>query len=150
MAEQPAQKHFTANIPAPTKLDIHGDVEQNWRKFHRQWKNYSIATRLDKEDKAYQCAVFLACVGEEAQEVYEGLPFANDGEKTDIAVVIQKFEDFCVGSTHEVYESFKFHSRQQEEGESVESYVAVLRKMAKTCKFGNQKNRMIREGFSWD
>jgi hypothetical protein len=28
-----------------------GDVEQSWRKFHRQWKNYTIAARLDKEEK---------------------------------------------------------------------------------------------------
>ena len=77
------------------------------------------------------------------QVVYEGLPLSNDRDKPNIPVVFKKYEDFSIELTHEVYESFQFHSRQQGEGKTVESYLAVLRKIAKTCNFGNQESRMI-------
>ena len=140
----PVQKHFTANIPLPGKLEMQGDVELNWKRFQRQWRNYSIAARLDKEAESFQVAVLLSCVGVEAQDVFEGLPFAGEDDKGKIDVVLHKFEEFCMGSTNEVYESFKFHSRQQQDGENIEAYVATLRSMAKSCKF-QEENRMIRD-----
>ena len=44
----------------------------------------------------------------------------------------KKLEDFFVGETHEAFESYKFHLRKQEESESIEVYVAALRKLART------------------
>ena len=142
--QQATQRHFTANIPVPSKLDLSGQLEQNWRKFSRQWKNYSIASRLIKEPKEYQCAVLLACIGEEAQEIYDGLHFEDDEDQNDIDTVINKFEIFCVGTTNEIYESYKFYTRKQEQEETIDSYVAVLRKLAKTCNFKDPE-RMIRD-----
>ena len=143
-AEQHTQKHFTASVPAPSKLDMHGQVETEWKRFHRQWKHYVIATRLDKEEKAYQSAVLLACVGAEAQEIFESLPFSGAEDRTDIDTVIKKFEEFCMGETHEVYESYKFHRRNQEKEENIDTYVTVLRKLAKSCNF-QEEDRMIRD-----
>ena len=125
-------------------MDISSDIEANWRKFLRQWQNYEIATRLDKEESTYRCAVLLACIGEDAQEIYEGLPFAEGENNKDIRTVLEKFSDFCLGTTHEVYESFKFYSRNQSKEESIDVYVAALRKLAKTCNF-KEPDRMIRD-----
>ena len=144
MAQQQQNRHFTANIPAPSKLDLQGHVETSWRKFKRQWQNYAVASRLDKEEKDYQCAVFLACIGEDALEVFDGLPFAEGENKEDIDLVIKKFEEFCIGTTCEAYESYKFHKREQETGENIDAYVAALRRAAKTCNF-KEEERMIRD-----
>ena len=48
---------------------------------------------------------------------------------------MQKFEQFCVGQTHEAYESYKFHLKKQEQGETIEAYVASLRQLAKKLQF---------------
>ena len=141
---QEQRKHFTANIPVPTKLDISSDIEANWRKFLCQWQNYEIASRLDKEESAYRCAVLLACIGEDAQEIYEGLLFKEGDDNKDIKTVLEKFSNFCLGTTHEVYESFRFYSRNQSKEESIDVYVAALRKLSKTCNF-QEPDRMIRD-----
>ena len=43
-----------------------------------------------------------------------------------------------------MYESFKFYSRNQSKEESIDVYVAALRKLAKTCNF-KEPDRMIRD-----
>lgn len=144
--QQPVlQKHFTANVPVPSKLCMEGSLTQNWKKFHRQWENYEVASRLNKEDAEYRCAVLLACIGEEGMEVYDGMQFNGGENKKDINVVLQKFQDFCVGSTHEAFETYKFHTRNQDSSESIEAYVAALRKLAKNCNFGEMEDRMLRD-----
>ena len=50
-----------------------------------------------------------------------------------------------MGSTHEAFESYKFHVRSQEQSETIDAYVAELRKLAKGCNFAEQENRMIRD-----
>lgn len=41
--------------------------------------------------------------------------FDNDNEEKDKDVVLQKFEDYLVGATNEIYARYKFNSRVQEE-----------------------------------
>ncbi|KAK7096429.1 hypothetical protein V1264_005727 [Littorina saxatilis] len=78
-------------------------------------------------------------------EVYDGMQFNGGENKKDINVVLQKFQDFCVGSTHEAFETYKFHTRNQDSSESIEAYVAALRKLAKTCNFEEMEDRMLRD-----
>ena len=44
--------------------------------------------------------MLYSCIGEEAQEVIEGLHF-EEGEDKNTDVVLEKFETFCVGATNE-------------------------------------------------
>ena len=149
MAEQDnnaSASTFRINIPPPSKLDLsdQNELQQNWRKFSRQWDYYAKATKLDKESPEYQSAVFLACIGDEGQEIFEGLHFTAEEDRKDIVKMIEKFNDFCIGTTNEVYESYKFHARCQE-NENIDTYLATLRKLAKTCNFKDQEERMIRD-----
>ena len=59
--------------------------------------------------------------------------------------MLNKFEEFCFGEMNETYESYLFYMISQDVGESVESYIATLRKMAKTCNFGQVEDRLIRD-----
>ena len=135
------------NVPLPTKLDIHGaNLDQSWKKFKRSWQNYAIASRVGEEPQEFQTAVFLSCLGDDGNDVYDGFSF-EPGQDRDIAVIIAKFDSFCVGETNEVYESYKFFKRSQEPGETVDGYVAVLRRMIKNCNYGDVKieERILRD-----
>ena len=99
-------------------MSLTGSLSQNRKKFKRQFENYAIASKLDKEeDEGYKVAVFLATVGEEAHEIVASLKFAEPGDKKLLAKVKGKSEDFFVGDTHEAYESYRFHLRRQEDRE---------------------------------
>ena len=144
---RPERKFLPQGIPFPAKLKINDDssLSLNWKRFIRGWNNYEVATGLKGESAEYRCAVFMTVVGEDACERFEGFKFENGESETDIDTVIAKFEQFCVGTTHEAFESYRFHVRAQEQSESIDAYVAELRKLAKGCNFGEQEDRMIRD-----
>ena len=142
-----ARKKFSGTIPALSKLNLEDDacLAENWKRFKRSWNNYEIASNLKAESKEYRCAVFLTMIGDAALQKLEGFAFGQNESENDIDVVLNKFEEFCVGSTHEAFESYRFNVRNQLPNESIDAYVAELRKLAKGCNYGDQEDRMIRD-----
>jgi hypothetical protein len=61
----------------------------------------------------------------DALEIFDGLPFENQEAKTNIDQVLQLLEAHCVGETNEIYERYLFNKRDQEAGESFDSYIIV-------------------------
>ena len=54
-------------IPPPGILELNdGALASNWRTWVAAWKNYTLATKLDKEEEARQVATLLAVIGKEA------------------------------------------------------------------------------------
>ena len=48
-------------------------------------------------------------------------------------MVLEYPEDYFVGKRNEIFEWYVFNSRQQQNGESVQAYIAALRKQAAVC-----------------
>ena len=137
---------FRPNIPVPSKIDVHArNIEVAWRKFKRQWNNYEVATRLDTESPKYRTSVLLACIGDEAFDIFDGFSFEKEEDQNDIDIVLDIFEQFCVGEASEIYETFLFNKRNQEEGETIDAYVSSLWKLAKTSNFKTNEERMLRD-----
>ena len=57
----------------------------------------------------------------------ENLPYSDAAEKKDVNKILEYLENLLVGQVNEIYESYRFFSRQQEEFESISSYVAAVR-----------------------
>ena len=91
----------------------------------------------------------LTCLDPNALEIVDGLNFASDLERTKLDVVIQKLETFCIGETNEAYERYQFNKNDQELNNSIDSYVAVPRNLAKTCNYGALEENLIRDRIAW-
>ena len=120
-------------LPQPLKTD--GNLATNWKRFKRTWDNYSIVARLGRFDVKFKTAMFLSVIGEDAMEIFDGMDFTPETDRQVLSKVVGKFEEFCIGETNETYERFIFNRRSQEENESIDQYVTVLRKLAQTCNF---------------
>ena len=46
-----------------------------------------------------------------------------------------------------IYERFKFHSRVQSNNESISDYIAAMKKLARTCEFGDKLSENLRDRF---
>ena len=106
---QPNLVQIPITIPLSSKLELTGDLATNWMKFHRAWNNCEIAAHLKDPgnptvNKSLRTATLLTCIGSDALDVYEGLEFANEDDKKDIDVVLQKLQRYCIGETNEIYE----------------------------------------------
>ena len=145
-SQLPAAPQFIqSTIPLPSKLELKGNLAVNWKRFKRLWTNYEIASRLRTQTSELRTATLLTCIGPDILEIYDGLPFANDEEKTNVDKVIELLEAYFIGETNEIYEAYVFNQKVQEVGESFDSFLTTLRSLAKTCNFGSMLDRMIRD-----
>ena len=65
-------RQLTTDVPLPSKQNMDSSsLAQNWKKFRRQFENYAIATRLNKEEREFQFAVCLATIGQETNEYFQ-------------------------------------------------------------------------------
>ena len=132
------------NIPIPKPLSLTGNVGQNWKIFKRDFTNYEVATKLNKENMEIRVATLLSCIGSNAMDIYDGFPMSEEQRK-QIPDILRAFENYCIGETNETYERYVFNSRNQQEGESVEKYIAELRRLAKSCNFDTLEDNLIRD-----
>ncbi|XP_060594095.1 uncharacterized protein LOC132748481 [Ruditapes philippinarum] len=112
--------------------------QQTGTKFRRGWINYE--TGLNFKPKDLRVATFLTCIWPEAMDIFN---FANETDKDDIDIVIDKFETFCVGKTKVTFERYVFHTCVQGETETFDTYLSKVRKFARTCSYGDLENELI-------
>ena len=58
---------------------------------------------------------------------------------------MELMERHCIGQTNVIYERYCFNKRNQESGESFDTYLTALRTLAKTCNFGSLTDELIRD-----
>ena len=85
------------------------------------------------------------CLTEETLETVENLPYKDPAERKDVNKILGYLENHLVGKVNEIYESYRFFSRQQEEFESISAYVTAVHALASTCNFGDLRERLIRD-----
>lgn len=125
-------------------LKLDGNLSDNWRRFKRSFDIFLTAAELN--DKSYQIkvATFLNAIGEEALEVFESLNLTG-ADKGNYNTVIAAFENICKQKTNEVYERFVFYQRNQKENEPFDSFLMDIKKLVRTCEFGNMEENMLRD-----
>jgi hypothetical protein len=132
-------------LKPPQQLDLHtGNVAETWRKWRNQFKVYFDACELSKKEGATQCAIFLHAAGPEAMEVAETFQWAEGEDPKDVRQLMAKFETHCEPQKNIVFERYQFWSRGQHDGESVDTWITELRKMAKRCEFTEEES-MLRD-----
>ena len=134
-----------SGLPFPPQLNLRGNLAVSWKRFKRVWENYEIAAGLDTKENPLRVATLLTCLGPDAIELFDGFTFAEDAEKEDPDKIIEQFENHCVGETNETYERYKFNTRVHELGESIDTYLSSLRKLAKTCNYDALEDSLIRD-----
>ena len=137
---------FMCNVSLPPKLEIHtGNLAKEWKQWRQVWDAYEKVSDLRKKTNRLRVATFITCIGKEALEVHNGLPFASEEEKSNMTKVLELWETHCIGKTNVIYERYKFNNRSQEQTESIDAYVNALRALAETCAFGALKDQLIRD-----
>ena len=136
---------FTSNVPPPGRLELKGKLSDNWKKWKQVWDAYETVTKLTEKESRFRVATFITCIGADALEVHNGLPFRTEDEKQDINVVLDLWNSHCIGQTNVIYERYRFNNRKQEPHELIDAYATALRALAATCEFGTLKDEMIRD-----
>ena len=124
------------------EMDFSGNLAIEWEKFRQNWEFYVTAFDLDKLDENRKVARLLCAIGQQGVETYNSFALSED-DKNKLEVVLKKFEQAFKPKTNLVYERYKFFSKNQN-GQTYETYFTKLQNLAKSCKFGQLKNSLIR------
>jgi len=96
----------SAPIPFPAAMKMSDNIASEWKRFRGMWENYVFATNLAEETAARRAAIFLACIGVDAYELFQNLEFAAEADRKDIDKIIEAFEKHCVGETNVTYKRY--------------------------------------------
>ena len=125
-----------SQIPPPDILELNdGSLASKWRIWVAAWKNYTLSTKLDKEEKARQVATLLVVIGKEANKVFRVFTFSSLDDAKKIEPVLRKFEEYCIHRGNTIYERFLFFTRDQSESETIGQYLTEIRQIAANCDF---------------
>ena len=128
--------HHTGVVPAKfTRLNTSGNIAENWKLFHQRWENHVILSGLDERSDRFQVATFLSLIDDDALKVYNGFQFGTPERDRSVSEIIPQFERYSIGETNETYERFVFNNRQQNKGETFESFLASIRLLIRLCNY---------------
>ena len=79
-------------------------------------------------------------MGMEGLKIYNGFEFENEPDSKILQNVLETFDGYTL------YEQYVFNNLIQEEQESIDAYVTVLRNLAKSCNFCDcMRDSLIRD-----
>lgn len=118
--------------------------EANWTTYIARFEQYFIANKIENDLKVN---TLLAVVGEETFELMVDLcnPRTPENQTYDYLVTLMK--DHLQPEPSKRAERFKLRQRKQEPNETFASYLAALKKLAKTCQFGDQLEDHLTDQF---
>ena len=138
------QKSKMENLNKPIPFSLEGNVEENWRKFKRQYTNFMLASGKTEESKKVQAAILQNLVGPEAIELLDTFNLTDENLE-DPEKILEAFEKNCKKEINETFERFVFANRIRKDDETIESYVKELKKLVKTCGYDSLEDSMIRD-----
>uniref|UniRef100_A0A8C9TQH4 CCHC-type domain-containing protein n=1 Tax=Scleropages formosus TaxID=113540 RepID=A0A8C9TQH4_SCLFO len=126
--------------------DFHFDEsEEQFDAYLERLEQYFAANGLGDTEKTK--AVFLTIVGKRTHSLLMDLCTPLKPAQKTFMELIALLKNHYVPWTNFIAERCKFHSRNQLDGESISEYVANLRKLSATCKFGQFLDEALRDRF---
>ena len=132
-------------LKPPGGLDFDStDLSHTWKRWSEEIQLY-MDLAMEGRDEKVKVKMFLYIIGSKGREIYETLHFEKARDERTLQGVMNAFEEHCNPKKNETVERYKFFTRIQEEGESIEKFVTDLKLLAATCNFGTLYDSLIRD-----
>lgn len=109
-----------------TPLSLRGNQAEHWKLWRARFENYLVASEITKKAENIQCAQFLHYILGDGFKIFTTFQF-QDNEKDKLQPLLQKFEEHFKGKENVAYESYKFFSYRQAEGQTTEDFIIELK-----------------------
>ena len=133
-----------AKLQPPENLDFSNP--NKWNDWKQRFNFFRTASKLHKEDGDIQVATLIYTMGKDADHLLQSFDLSATDSK-DFNKVLEKFDKYFIPKKNIIHERAKFHSRKQNSGETVESFIRALHELAEHCHFqsADVKNEQIRD-----
>ena len=126
----------------PAEFDF--SSPNKWEDWRDRFYRFRLANKLNKETGEVQISSLIYSMGIEAENIFKSFNLSADDSK-NFDTVIESFNNHFIPKKNVIHERAKFHQRQQQKGETTESFIRSLYELADNCNFGTDKNERIRD-----
>ena len=126
------------NIP---ELDFNAtNLSEAWRKWKNAMQLY-MDTLPPSVKERQKTAKLLLQIGEQGREIYSTWKIPS--AQLTVTILLEKFGEYCAPKKNLIIERHKFLHQTQSEGESIDSYVTTLKKLASDCEFEQLEDSLV-------
>ena len=118
---------------------------EGWTGWIKQFERFRNAGGLKKNPESEQVDSLVFIMGPKAEEIFASFTWAEDGDDKKYEKVKKKFTDHFIVKRNLIFESARFNSRVQQEGETAEEFITQLYTLSENLDYGDLRNRMIRD-----
>ena len=133
MAEGNPVPRQTLNLQVPKPFD---GTPADWTKWRQRFARYATASGLSLRSDRGQVSIFLYSMGDVADGILTTLGVDEEAKNLND---ISAFNNHFNARKNVIVERAKFNRRVQNQGESVDSFIQDLYKLANECEFGGLK-----------
>lgn len=129
---------YRTNVAPPDQLNF--KIAAAWPIWKKRFSRYMSVSCLEERDEAEKINAFMY-MWEKSEEIFAQF----QPKPTTYENVLTAFEDFFIPRKNVMFERFKFNSRIQQRGETVDAFITDLHTMADQCDFRDFKDELIRD-----
>ena len=118
---------------------------ETWSAYMERMEQYFIANDVTGNNK--KRAILLSTCGPTTYSLIRSLVAPSKVTDIQYGTLLDKINKHFNPRPSIIMERYKFHSRTQQQGESITAFVAELRKLTEFCDFGDTVNDMLRDRF---
>lgn len=118
------------------------EVTETWKSYTERIKQYFLANQIPEQRKV---PALLAIMGGKTYSLLRNLTTPTDPATMDFANIVTLLENHLSPKPLVIAERFRFHKRDQKEGETIPAYVAEKRKLSEHCSFDANLNDALRD-----
>ena len=121
-------------------FDVQND---DWSLYTERLGQFFVANDIADDKK--KVAVLLTVVGTRAYELLHSLLAPTLPSEKNYDELVKALQEHLNPKPLVIAERFRFHHRNQQEGETVAQYMAALRKHSERCDFGDYLEQALRD-----
>lgn len=125
-------------VSPPDKLSF---TTPNWTQWKKRFERYMSVSGLAEKSDQEKIDILVYVMGEESEEILVQFPQLP----TTYVGALKMFEDHFIPKKNVIFERYKFNSRAQRAGESIELFITALHGLAENCEYGALKDELIRD-----
>ena len=136
-----ATKMGSRNVGGMEEFDL---ASGDWKSYAARLDQYIVANSVT-DDK--QVATLLTVVGSDTYRLLENLVYPAAPKEKTYAELKRTLQGHLSPQPLVIAQRYRFHKRNQKDGESVASFLAELRSLARECEFGAALDEALRDKF---
>ena len=117
---------------------------EDFTEYSERFEQFLLANRIGEDEM--KRAVFLSTIGGPSYKLLRGL-LGEEVKSKSFAEIVQALKDHLQPAPNVIAERYRFNKRDRKHGESVNAYIAELRKYSEHCAFGTSLNEYLRDRF---